>query len=591
MKRLAPLLVVAVIAAAVGWFASRQFQHAGSSPTAAAKSSDERAALFYQSPMHPWIKSDKPGKCTICGMDLVAVYSGDKGSDPGAGAGLVTLGSNSVQAIHVATSEAVRRPLVHTLRFAGTIDDDDSRHRVLSAYVDARIERLHVNYLGAEVAEGQPLATIYSPMLLNAARDYLAFRRTVGPTSAAPAPERNLPPQTRTGLEAAEARLKALGLSGPQVAQLPETFTETNLFFDILSPMSGTVVSRNVYEGQSVKEGEKLFELADFAVMWLKLEVYERDLAWLAPGQGVEVTSAAIPGRTLMGRITFIDPNFDEKTRSTKVRVEIPNPFVETGGVRRREISHRLLAEARVASIVPEVLAIPRSAVLNPGGTPMVYVMKAPGAYERRRVTLGRSGDDLVEVLAGVTAGERVVTAGNLLIDAQAQLDSGSQGPEEMKSPVAAIPLDPDQKDALQRVFALGDALGGALAADDLNAFMARSEGLHTAVPAAAEKLKALPGLATHMDAANRAAHWPKPDDLATARARFHTFITPVVELARLTRTGGGKSAPRIFQCPMTKKAFPNGPANAFWLQLGEGAIHNPYFGAEMLDCGTEVKP
>ena len=590
MKRFFLSLTVIVIAVLAGWFL-RDIWHPASGIRHPSTTSTERAALFYQSPMHPWIKSDKPGKCTICGMDLVAVYSGDKGSDPGAGAGLVTLGSNSVQAIHVATSEAVRRPLVHTLRFAGTIDDDDSRHRVLSAYVDARIERLHVNYLGAEVAEGQPMATIYSPMLLNAAREYLAFRRAVGLTSDGPASDRNLPPQPRTGLEAAEARLKALGLSGPQIAQLAENFTETNLLFEILSPMSGTVVSRNVYEGQSVKEGEKLFELADFAVMWLKLEVYERDLAWLAPGQGVEVTSAALPGRTLTGRITFIDPNFDEKTRSTKVRVEIPNPLVEKGGGRRREISHRLLAEARVAAVVPEVLAIPRSAVLNPGGTPMVYVMKAPGAYEQRRVTLGRSGDGLVEVLAGVTAGERVVTTGNLLIDAQAQLDSGSQGPEEMKRPVAATPLDPDQKDALQRVFTLGDALAGALAADDLKAFMARSAELHTAVPAAAEKLKALPGLATHMDAANRAAHWPKPDDLATARARFHSFITPVVELARLTRTGGGKSAPRIFQCPMTKKAFPNGPTNAFWLQLGDGAIHNPYFGAEMLDCGTEVKP
>ena len=578
MKRLLLSLTLVAVAMAAGWLL-RGIRHPASGighPSAAAA----RTALFYQSPMHPWIKSDKPGKCTICGMDLVPVYSGDKGMD--SGSGLVTLGSNSVQAIHVATSEAVRRPLVHTLRFAGTIDDDDSRHRVLSAYVDARIERLHVNYQGAEVAEGQPLATIYSPMLLNAAREYLTFRRSMfSATDAA----------TGHGMDAATARLKALGLSGPQIAQLPETFTETNLLFEILSPMTGTVVMRSAYEGQSVKEGEKLFEIADFAVMWLKLEVYERDLAWLSPGQGVEVTSAAVPGRTLTGRIAFIDPNFDEKTRSTKVRVEIPNPFVEKGGGRRREISHRLLAEARVASVVPEVLAIPRSAVLNPGGTPMVYVMKAPGAYERRRVALGRSGDDLVEVLAGVTAGERVVTAGNLLIDAQAQLDSGSQGPEEVKSPVAATSFDEDQKDALQRVFALGDALAGALAADDLKAFIARSGELHTAVPAAAEKLKALPGLATHMDAANRAAHWPKPDDLAAARARFHAFITPVVELARLTRTGGGKPAPRIFQCPMTKKAFPNGPTNAFWLQLGEGTIHNPYFGAEMLDCGTEVKP
>lgn len=580
MKRFLLSLTLVGFAMAAGWLL-RGIRHPASgigNPSAA----DARTALFYQSPMHPWIKSDKPGKCTICGMDLVAVYSGDKGSDPGAGAGLVTLGSNSVQAIHVATSEAVRRPLTHTLRFAGTIDDDDSRHRILSAYVDARIERLHVNYQGAEVTEGQPLATIYSPMLLNAAREYLAFRRSMlSPADAA----------TGHGMDAAASRLRALGLSALQIAQLPNTFSETNLLFEILSPMTGTVVARNVYEGQSIKEGEKMFELADFTTMWLKLEVYERDLGWLKQGQVVEVASAALPGRTLSGRIAFIDPNFDEKTRSTKVRVEIPNPLSETGGVRRRDISHRLLADARVTSVVPEVLAIPRSSVLNAGGAPMVYVEKGPAAYEQRRVTLGRSGDDLVEVLGGVAAGERVVTRGNLLIDAQAQLNSGAGTPETTKSSVPSTPLSGEQTGALQGVFAVADNLARALAADDLKAFQDRSAALHTVVPAAAEILKAIPGLASQMEAANRAAHWPPPGDIATARARFHAFVTPVVELAKLTRSTTATSVPRIFQCPMTKKSFPAAPSNAFWLQLGEGTIRNPYFGAEMLDCGTEVKP
>ncbi len=581
MKRSLLSLTVVGLAISAGWFL-RGVRHSASGIGNPSQASASGAPLFYQSPMHPWIKSDKPGKCTICGMDLVPVYSGDKGLDSGAGQGLVTLGTNSVQAIHVATSEAVRRPLTHTLRFAGTIDDDDTRHRILSAYVDARIERLHVNYQGAEVTEGQPLATIYSPMLLNAAREYLTFRRSMlSPADVA----------TGHGMDAATSRLRALGLSALQVAQLPTTFSETNLLFEILSPMTGTVVARNVYEGQSIKEGEKMFELADFTTMWLKLEVYERDLGWLRQGQVVEVTSAALPGRTLSGRIAFIDPNFDEKTRSTKVRVEIPNPLTETGGVPRRDISHRLLADARVTSVVPEVLAIPRSSVLNAGGAPMVYIEKGPAAYEQRRVTLGRSGDDLVEVLGGVAAGERVVTRGNLLIDAQAQLNSGAGTPETTRSSVPSTPLNGEQTGALQGVFAVADNLARALAADDLKAFQDRSTALHTVVPAAAEILKTIPSLASQMEAANRAAHWPPPGDIATARARFHAFVTPVVELAKLTRSATATSVPRIFQCPMTKKSFATAPANAFWLQLGEGTIRNPYFGAEMLDCGTEVKP
>lgn len=120
--------------------------------------------------MHPWIKSDQPGRCTICGMNLVAVYKGEKGFD--ADAGVVTLGSNVIQVIHVQTEEVKRRPLHRTLRVAGVIDDNDTAHRRLSAYADGRIEKLHVNFAGAEVVAGQPLATLYSPALLAAESEH-----------------------------------------------------------------------------------------------------------------------------------------------------------------------------------------------------------------------------------------------------------------------------------------------------------------------------------------------------------------------------------------------------------------------------------
>jgi Cu(I)/Ag(I) efflux system membrane fusion protein len=421
-------------------------------------------------------------------------------------------------------------------------------------------------------------------MLLNAAREHLAFLR-------ANASHPELRSNERDPLGATTARLKALGLSARQIERLPETFSETNLFFEILSPLAGTVVSKSVYEGQTVKEGERLLEFADFSTMWFKFDAYERDLAALSTGQSVELASAALPGRILMGRVTFIDPNFDEKTRATKVRVEIPNPLVETNGAMRREISHRLFAEARVASVVPDVLAIPRGSVLNPGGAPFVFVEKSAGAYERRPVTVGRSGDDLVEVLSGVAAGEHVVTSGNLLIDSQSQLDSGSAMRVQPSTPTTVAPPDAAGQDALRKVFALAAGLAETLAADDLNAFQNRSAELHSVMPAAAEAMTGTAGWSAHIEAANRAAHFAPPGDLTAARARFHEFITPVVELAKLARAGDSKSAPRIFQCPMTKTIFPNAPTNAFWLQLGGGGIRNPYFGAAMIDCGTEVKP
>lgn len=580
MKRFFLSFAALALAVLAGWFL-RDVWHPASGIRDQPTSSSDRTPRFYQSPMHPWIKSDKPGKCTICGMDLAPVYDGEKALS--AGAGIVTLGSNSIQTINVTTAEATVRPLQRVLRFAGTIEDDSTRHRVLSAYVDARIERLHLTFQGAEVVEGQPLATVYSPALLNAARDYLSFLKTTDAKSNANA------------VGAAAARLKALGLTADQIARLSQTFSETNLFFEILSPMTGTVVLKEIYEGQTVKEGDRLFELADFSTMWLKFDAYERDLPWLAVGQSAEVRSDALSGRTLTGKIAFIDPNFDEKTRTTKVRVEIANPLVETNGRRRREISHRLFAEAIVASSTPDVLTIPRLAMLNPGGATVVYVEKSPGTYERRALKLGRTGTHLVEVLDGLVAGDRVVATGNLLIDAQAQLDQGSLPPGSgMSKPIASAKagtLSAEQRQALEQVFSLAAELAAALAADDLKALQDRSMGLHSIVPAAAEKLAESAGWSTHMDAANRAAHFPAPKDLATARARFHAFVTPVVELAKLARLSGQNPAPRIFQCPMTKKSFQNAPTNALWLQMGSGAIRNPYFGAEMLDCGTEVKP
>ena len=142
------------------------------SPGGAPSSAVERKPLFYQSPMHPWIKSDKPGRCTICGMELVPIYPGEKSLDSTGGGHVVALTQNQVQVLNVQTNVAKMQPLTRTLQVAGVIDDDATRHRILSAYVDGRVEKLHVNYMGAEVEAGQPLAEFYSQNLLEAERVY-----------------------------------------------------------------------------------------------------------------------------------------------------------------------------------------------------------------------------------------------------------------------------------------------------------------------------------------------------------------------------------------------------------------------------------
>jgi Cu(I)/Ag(I) efflux system membrane fusion protein len=542
--------------------------------------------------MHPWIKSDKPGRCTICGMELTPVYEGETGLD--AGEGVTTLGSNIIQVIHVQSDEVTRRPLRRTLRVAGVIEDDDTKHRLVSAYVDGRVEKLAVNFIGAEVNAGQPLATFYSPMLLAAEREYvvLAKQRSTNTNAQFAAEHQRL-------VEAAAQRLKRLGLSDAQIAALPNK-PESEIHTQILAPVSGTVVARHVYEGQYVKEGEKLFELANFSTMWFQFDAYERDLAWIKAGQAVEITTPAAPGLTFTGAVVFIDPNLKEMTRTARVRVELPNPLVEEDGRRRRQLYHKLYADALVHVETPEVLAIPRTAVLMPGPQALVYLDKGGGSFEQRNVKLGRAGDEDWEVLDGLNAGDRVVTTGNLLIDAQAQLRGGiSHGGGEHRHAVtsghtsgaALPPLTTAQRDAAKQFLAVAAALASALAADSLDDFNSVAPKAHATVAGLVGVFSRESPWRPLIDPAESAAHVETATDLKAARKGFHALSVAAVAFAKRLRAQDAEfGSIKVFRCPMTKDSFPGAPPSAEWIQTA-APLRNPYFGAEMLECGTEVKP
>jgi Cu(I)/Ag(I) efflux system membrane fusion protein len=393
------ILLTLTIAIPATWFTARRLHHhngpaAVLDPTA---TNGSRKLLYYQSAMHPWVKSDKPGRCTICGMQLTPVYEGDPGFDSSKEE-VVSLSQTMIQVLNVQTAEATVRPLAKTLNVAGMIDDNLKRHRVISAYIAGRIQKLYVNYVGAEVKEGEPLAELYSPTLLQAEREYRALR---GDLRAATA-----------------LRLRQMGLTHQQIEALPKK-PDDALTSEILAPSSGTVIVQDVYEGQYVQEGEKLFEIADFSTMWFQFSAYESDLPWIKPGLSVDVTTTSHPGKVFTGNITFIEPNLDPVTRSTKVRVELENPRTETG----HHLLHRLYADGTVHLEAPEVLTVPRSAVIQTGQEAVAYVDEGGGNYSRRLLKVGRRGDTLVEVVDGVKPGERVVVNGNLLIDGQAEMN------------------------------------------------------------------------------------------------------------------------------------------------------------------------
>ena len=561
MKTLITITLTALVAVSATWFALRGSHGASSAPPASGYKA------LYQCSMHPWITSDKPGRCTICGMELTLVAASNKGHGQPMGDHIVSLSESQIQVVHVATSEAKTRPLIRTLPVAGMITENAMRHRVLAAYVDGRVDKLYVNYLGAEVTAGQPLAEFYSPTLLQAEREY-----------------RQLGGELRKN---AALRLRQMGLAPEQIGALDQKPADV-LTSQILSPVSGTVVTQSVYQGQYVATGAQLFEIADFSTMWFIFRAYEQDMPWIQTGQLVTITTAALPDKTYSGKITFIDPNFDDTTRSAKVRVELPNPLVNG----KRELLSRFYAEGIVELDAPEVLTIPRSAVIETGPQAVVYIDRGGGAYEPVALQLGRRGDDLVEVLSELKERDKVVTHGNLLIDGQAELNRAfTEAPESAAATaVATGTLTNPQQLSITAFLKTADAMSAALGADDPAAFNTASKPAADATESMLQQLRPLVADTKALDALDQARHIHESANLADARAAFHKFTVAATAVLQPLRKTPGMPDFQVYECPMVSQAIPGVPNRARWIQTGNREMRNPFFGKDMPDCGATIE-
>jgi Cu(I)/Ag(I) efflux system membrane fusion protein len=354
---------------------------------------------LYRCPMHPWITSSSPDHCSICGMQMVAI-SEKKGESQ-----LVTLPSSSITTMGVQTSLVHRTRLTRILTVAGALQNDFGWHPSppFTAPASGVVTRIYVPTIGQHVKAGDPLLDLMSPELLGARRDFWTL-------SHAATTEAN-----REAIVLARRRLTQLGVSDAQIDQLSQA-TELDPATTILAPFFSTLTDMRVSVGQSVEAGAPLFSLLDLRAIWFVFEVRVQDLDWLKAGQPMEVTLPAHAGKCYNSTVSSIDPAIDLMAQTAHARAKLLNSD-ET-------LFENLSALGRIEMHSEEVLAVPRSAILNTGTVAVAYLDEGNGQYLRRRVTLGLSGDDEVEIISGLAAGDKVVTTAALLLDAEAEMNN-----------------------------------------------------------------------------------------------------------------------------------------------------------------------
>lgn len=355
--------------------------------------------------MHPQIKMDKPGKCPICGMDLIPLKT-TGGSDEAIDPDAIQMSPEAVALANIQTTIVSRENPVKDLRLYGTIQADERLSQSQTSHVSGRIEKLFLNFTGESVRQGQIIATIYSPELLSAQQELLEAAKMV-----------SLQPAL---LQAAREKLRLWKLSDDQISAIEKSGAVSPLV-DIKANTGGIVVSKKVSQGDYINQGSVLFEIANLSQVWAMFDAYEVDLPFLKVGDKLDYTLQALPGRSYSGRISFINPILDPVTRTAKVRVETPNPGMNL----KPEMYANAIIKAPLKQYNNDIV-IPKSAVLWTGKRSIVYIKqvntKSP-VFMLREIELGPYLGDSYVVLSGIEDGDIIVTNGAFSIDASAQLE------------------------------------------------------------------------------------------------------------------------------------------------------------------------
>jgi Cu(I)/Ag(I) efflux system membrane fusion protein len=620
-----PVVIVVIMVFIIGLLlgGGKEVSHVGLEHGTEAQAKTAKEQIWTCS-MHPQIRQPKPGKCPICFMDLVPVASS---AEEELGPRQLKLTPTAMKLADIRTALVGRQFATTEIRMVGKVVLDETRLGNITARVPGRIDRMYVDYTGIQVRKGDHLVSLYSPELITAQQELLQSLKNYNQFGSG-----------KSMAAAAREKLALWGLTKKQINEIEKRGKPTD-HLTIYSPMNGIVVQKHAIEGMYVNTGTPFYTIADLSRVWVKLDAYESDLSWIRYGQSVVFESEAYPGEIFRGRIAFIDPVLNEKTRTVKVRVNVPNPqyklkpemFVRAVVRSKLSMSGKVmdpeLAGKWISPLHPEIvkdgpgtcdvcgiplvkaedlgftavspadqeapLVVPASAPLITGKRAVVYIALPgkEGVFEGREIVLGPRTGDYYLVKKGLQEGESVVINGAFKIDSDLQIQAkpsmmSAEGGGEHKHETETDNVPAAFKKSIDAAADAYFNIQHALSSDSLEQAKKGSEKL----------LEKLAAVDMNLLTGNAHIEWMKQEkilkeagqklaktnDIEAARVQLEILTEP---MTAVIKTFGSKKTPVYrFHCPM---AFDN--KGAYWLQNNK-ETRNPYFGASMLLCKDSVE-
>lgn len=529
--------------------------------------------------MHPQIRQKEAGKCPICGMDLIPVGSNYGDENPMA----IKMSPTAMQLASVQTEIVEKKAPIKELRLEGKVQADESLISSQTTHISGRIEKLMINTTGEYVRKGQIIAFIYSPELVTAQEELFEAYK--------------IKDEYPELYKAAKNKLKNWKLTDKQINAIIKSGKPSENF-PILSDINGVVLQKRVNLGDHIKQGGSLFEIADLSKVWVLFDVYESDMTWVKVGDEIEYSIQSLPNQKFKGKVSFIDPVINPKTRVAKARVVASN---ELG-----QLKPEMFASGTLNSPVrnsEELIVIPKSAVMWTGEKSVVYVKTSTDKgvnFVMREITTGASLGKQIIINEGLKEGEEIATHGTFSIDAAAQLagkpsmmnpeggttmtghnHGGMRYEEGINSELYEI--SNEAKKAIFQLFSAYDNLKNALVQDDFNS--AKSEVKSMINELSKIEMTLFEGDAhmawmKHSKNLNESFEMMNENnDLKSLRASFVLLSSEMISLAKTFRANSETLF--IQHCPMA-----NSDKGASWIST-QNEVKNPYFGASMLKCGS----